>query len=95
MSGFAIRGDEFRALNTKLIGLSIDSIHAHIAWVNKSRSSILKRLFIVLFPDYYKTALQASSNVCAFALVASKAFAFSRTSIAALNSTFALSTSAV
>ena len=34
MSGFAVRGDEFRALNTKLIGLSIDSIHSHLAWVN-------------------------------------------------------------
>jgi len=43
----------------------------------------------------YKTALQASNKVCAFALVASAAFAFSRIVIAALNSTFALSTSAV
>ncbi len=34
LSGFAVRGDEFKALNTKLIGLSIDSIHSHIAWVN-------------------------------------------------------------
>ena len=34
MSGFAVRGDEFRALNCKLMGLSIDSIHAHVAWVN-------------------------------------------------------------
>ena len=34
MSGFAIRADEFNALNTKRIGLSIDSIHAHVAWVN-------------------------------------------------------------
>jgi len=43
MSGFAIRSDEFKALNTKLIGLSIDSIHAHVAWVNnvKKNSGIL------------------------------------------------------
>ena len=34
MSAFALREDEFKALNTKLIGLSIDSIHSHIAWVN-------------------------------------------------------------
>mgnify|MGYP003584492432 FL=1 len=34
MSGFA-NEKEFKAKqNTKLIGLSIDSIHAHIAWVN-------------------------------------------------------------
>lgn len=43
MSGFAIRSDEFKALNTKLIGLSIDSIHAHVAWVNnvKKYSGVL------------------------------------------------------
>lgn len=34
MSGFATRKAEFDALNTELIGLSIDSIHAHLAWVN-------------------------------------------------------------
>lgn len=34
MSGFAARNDEFKELNTKLMGLSIDSIHSHMAWVN-------------------------------------------------------------
>jgi len=34
MSGFAVESDFFAAHNTKLMGLSIDSIHAHIAWVN-------------------------------------------------------------
>jgi peroxiredoxin (alkyl hydroperoxide reductase subunit C) len=34
MSGFALEKDFFAANNTKLLGLSIDSIHAHIAWVN-------------------------------------------------------------
>ncbi|WP_378182809.1 peroxiredoxin [Aquimarina sp. SS2-1] len=34
LSGFAERRKEFEALNTKLIGLSIDSIHSHLAWVN-------------------------------------------------------------
>lgn len=34
MSGFANRKAEFDALNTELMGLSIDSIHAHLAWVN-------------------------------------------------------------
>lgn len=33
MSGFAIRKPEFDALNTELMGLSIDSIHAHLGWV--------------------------------------------------------------
>ena len=34
MSGFAERKAEFDALNTELLGLSIDSIHSHLAWVN-------------------------------------------------------------
>lgn len=34
MSGFALRKPEFDALNTELLGLSIDSIHAHLGWVN-------------------------------------------------------------
>jgi peroxiredoxin (alkyl hydroperoxide reductase subunit C) len=34
MMGFASEKDFFSSKNTKLIGLSIDSIHAHIAWVN-------------------------------------------------------------
>ena len=37
MSGFALRKAEFEALNTELIGLSIDSIHSHLAWVNNVR----------------------------------------------------------
>jgi len=39
MSGFAKRHDEFRALNTKLLGLSIDSIFAHVAWVNNVKKN--------------------------------------------------------
>lgn len=34
MTGFAKEKDFFAAHNTKLMGLSIDSIHSHIAWVN-------------------------------------------------------------
>ena len=37
MSGFAQRKQEFEALNTELLGLSIDSIHSHLAWVNNVR----------------------------------------------------------
>ncbi len=37
MSGFAKRKDEFTALNAELLGLSIDSIHAHLGWVNNVR----------------------------------------------------------
>ncbi len=34
MSGFAERKSEFDALNAELVGLSIDSIHSHLAWVS-------------------------------------------------------------
>ena len=34
MSGFATRKSEFDALNAELLGLSIDSVHAHLGWVN-------------------------------------------------------------
>jgi peroxiredoxin (alkyl hydroperoxide reductase subunit C) len=37
MSAFAIDKAWFAARNTKLIGLSIDSIHSHLAWVNNVR----------------------------------------------------------
>jgi peroxiredoxin (alkyl hydroperoxide reductase subunit C) len=37
MSGFALEKDKFTALNTELLGLSIDSIHSHLAWVNNVR----------------------------------------------------------
>lgn len=34
LSGFATRKKEFDDLNTELVGLSIDSIHAHLGWVS-------------------------------------------------------------
>lgn len=37
MSGFANEEQYFAERDTKLIGLSIDSIHSHIAWVNNVR----------------------------------------------------------
>jgi peroxiredoxin (alkyl hydroperoxide reductase subunit C) len=39
MTGFALEKDFFAAHDTKLIGLSIDSIHAHIAWVNNVKKN--------------------------------------------------------
>lgn len=39
MSGFAKRKGEFDALNTELLGLSIDSIHAHLGWVQNVRNN--------------------------------------------------------
>lgn len=40
MTGFAKRKDEFTALNTKLLGLSIDSIFSHIGWVENLKSTM-------------------------------------------------------
>ncbi len=39
LSGFATRKPEFDALNTELLGLSIDSIHAHLGWVQNVREN--------------------------------------------------------
>ncbi len=39
MSGFAKEKKFFKKHKTKLIGLSIDSIHAHLAWVNNVREN--------------------------------------------------------
>jgi peroxiredoxin (alkyl hydroperoxide reductase subunit C) len=39
MSGFATRKAAFDALNTQLMGLSIDSIHAHLGWVQNVRKN--------------------------------------------------------
>ena len=39
LTGFALRKAEFDALKTKLIGLSIDSVPAHLAWVNNVRTN--------------------------------------------------------
>lgn len=40
MTGFAVRQEEFKAMNTELLGLSIDSIHSHLAWVNNVREKM-------------------------------------------------------
>src|SRR5690554_5104849 len=32
---FASMAEEFRSLNTELVGLSVDSLYAHIAWLRK------------------------------------------------------------
>ena len=37
MSGFAENQSVFDGLNSALVGLSIDSIHSHLAWVNNVR----------------------------------------------------------
>ncbi|MCB9047281.1 MAG: peroxiredoxin [Chitinophagales bacterium] len=49
MSAFAQEEEYFASKNTKLMGLSIDSIHSHIAWVNnvKKNMGILMKFPII------------------------------------------------
>ncbi len=71
MSGFAERKSEFDALNTELLGLSIDSIHSHLAWVNnvKEKTGVyfdfpiiadldmkVSKLYGMLQPNEHETA---------------------------------------
>ena len=39
MCGFAEEQKNFEELNTRLIGLSIDSVHAHLGWVNNVKNN--------------------------------------------------------
>jgi peroxiredoxin (alkyl hydroperoxide reductase subunit C) len=41
LSGFALEKEFFTSKDTLLIGLSIDSIHSHIAWVNNVKKKPL------------------------------------------------------
>ncbi len=45
---FASMQDEFKKLNTKLTGLSIDSIYAYIAWLRAIKVKKMKRVNNVL-----------------------------------------------
>ncbi len=40
LASFSRRAGEFEARNTKLIGLSIDSIHSHLAWLESIREKM-------------------------------------------------------
>jgi peroxiredoxin (alkyl hydroperoxide reductase subunit C) len=51
LTEFARRSDEFAARNTKLIGISIDSIHSHLAWVENLRQIMGIRLPFPMIAD--------------------------------------------
>lgn len=38
---FASLTEEFKELNTELIGLSIDTLYAHIAWIRKIKEGLI------------------------------------------------------
>lgn len=51
LTEFARRSNEFAALNTKLIGLSIDSIHSHLAWVRNINEKLSTKITYPLIAD--------------------------------------------
>ncbi len=51
MSGFAKRKDEFTALNTKLLGLSIDSVFSHIGWVESLKHTMGQQINFPIIAD--------------------------------------------
>ncbi len=40
LTAFARQADEFEKRNVKLIGLSVDSVHAHLAWIENMREKL-------------------------------------------------------
>lgn len=48
---FAKRYDEFQSLNTELIGLSIDSIYSHIAWVRSMEQNFGVKIPYAMIAD--------------------------------------------
>lgn len=51
LAEFARRNGEFASLNTKLLGLSIDSIHSHLAWIENMREKLGVELPYPLIAD--------------------------------------------
>lgn len=48
---FARKADEFKKINTKLIGISVDSVHSHLAWVQNLREKMGVELPYPLIAD--------------------------------------------
>lgn len=40
LAEFARKADDFKKLNTKLIGVSVDSIHSHLAWLHNLKEKL-------------------------------------------------------
>lgn len=51
---FNKHNDEFKALNTELIGLSIDSVHSHIAWVRNIEEKWNEKIEFPIIADLDK-----------------------------------------
>ena len=51
LTEFARRSDEFKTRNTKLIGISIDSIHSHLAWTQNLKKILDVKIDFPLIAD--------------------------------------------
>lgn len=51
LTAFARRSEEFRVLHTKLIGLSVDSVHSHLAWLQNMKEKMGVELPFPLIAD--------------------------------------------
>lgn len=62
--GFSKLSDEFEALNTKLLGLSIDSLHSHLAWARNIETIDLdgKGAVKVKFPIIADISMQVAKK---------------------------------
>jgi len=49
--GFATRADQFAALNCELLGLSIDSVHSHIAWARSIEENFGVKITFPIIAD--------------------------------------------
>ncbi|MDP5207065.1 peroxiredoxin [Alishewanella sp. SMS8] len=49
--GFATRADQFAALNCELLGLSIDSVHSHIAWARSIEENFGAKITFPIIAD--------------------------------------------
>jgi peroxiredoxin (alkyl hydroperoxide reductase subunit C) len=58
-TAFARRADDFAALNTELLGLSIDSHYAHIAWVRSIKQTFGKEIKFPIIADLDMKVAQA------------------------------------
>jgi len=59
--GFATRAEQFAELNCELLGLSIDSVHSHIAWARSIEEKsnqvlVIQQLFVRLLLSILKVS---------------------------------------
>lgn len=61
---FASMDDEFQALNTQLVGLSVDALHSHLAWLNAIKGYKWKDLenIEVKFPLIVDISMEVSKK---------------------------------